>query len=55
MTLLFVVPIWAGLLHQAFAMVVLRMAVVHWQRLGAAGTIAAEAAHRRHLKDAIAY
>ncbi len=32
-TLLLVVPIWAGLLHQAFAMVVLAMAVVHRQRL----------------------
>ncbi len=35
-TLLLVVPIWAGMLHQAFAMVVLGMAVVHRQRLGAA-------------------
>ncbi len=34
-TLLLVVPIWAGLLHQAFAMVVLVMAVVHRQRLSA--------------------
>ncbi len=32
--LVLVVPIWAGLLHQAFAMVVLTMAVVHRQRLG---------------------
>ena len=32
-TLVLVVPIWAGLLHQAFAMVVLAMAVVHRQRL----------------------
>ena len=28
-TLLLVVPIWAGLLHQAFAMIVLTMTVVH--------------------------
>ena len=35
-TLVLVVPIWAGLLHQAFAMVVLGMAVVHRQRLSAA-------------------
>ena len=34
-TLLLVVPIWAGLLHQLFAMVVLAMAVVHRQRLAA--------------------
>ena len=32
-TLMLVVPIWAGLLHQAFAMVVLAMAVVHARRL----------------------
>jgi cytochrome c oxidase assembly protein subunit 15 len=32
-TLLLVVPIWAGLLHQAFAMVVLAMATVHRRRL----------------------
>ena len=35
-TLVLAVPIWAGLLHQLFAMVVLAMAVVHRQRLGAA-------------------
>jgi cytochrome c oxidase assembly protein subunit 15 len=34
-TLVLVVPIWAGLLHQAFAMVVLAMSVVHRQRLAA--------------------
>ena len=34
-TLVLIVPIWAGLLHQLFAMVVLAMAVVHRQRLGA--------------------
>ena len=33
LTLLLVVPIWAGLLHQAFAMLVLGMASVHWTRL----------------------
>ena len=32
-TLMLVVPIWAGLLHQAFAMIVLAMAVVHARRL----------------------
>ena len=35
MTLLLVVPVWAGLLHQLFAMVVLAMSVVHRQRLEA--------------------
>ena len=35
-TLLYAVPIAAGLAHQLFAMVVLAMAVVHRQRLGAA-------------------
>jgi heme a synthase len=30
-TLLLVVPIWAGLLHQAFAMLLFGMAVVHWR------------------------
>ena len=54
MTLLFAVPIWAGLLHQAFAMVVLGTAVVHRQRLGAAQE-KIEAAHGRHLAEAIAY
>ena len=39
LTLLLAVPIWAGLLHQAFAMVVLAMAVVHRQRLAAAGSV----------------
>ncbi|WP_246725107.1 COX15/CtaA family protein [Beijerinckia sp. L45] len=34
-TLVLVVPIWAGLLHQAFAMLVLIMTVVHRQCLGA--------------------
>ena len=34
-TLVLVVPIWAGLLHQAFAMIVLAMSIVHRQRLGA--------------------
>ena len=32
-TLVLVVPIWAGLLHQAFAMLVLAMCVVHRQKL----------------------
>ena len=35
LTLILVVPIWAGLLHQAFAMIVLTMTVVHRQRLSA--------------------
>jgi heme a synthase len=30
-TLLLVVPIWAGLLHQAFAMLLFGMAVAHWR------------------------
>ncbi|MGH6935804.1 MAG: COX15/CtaA family protein [Methylocella sp.] len=36
-TLVLVVPLWAGLLHQAFAMIVLGMAVVHAQALSNAG------------------
>ncbi|HYP56676.1 MAG TPA: COX15/CtaA family protein, partial [Beijerinckia sp.] len=32
-TLVLVVPLWAGLLHQAFAMIVLGMAVAHAQAL----------------------
>ena len=39
LTLVLAVPIWAGLLHQAFAMVVLAMAVVHRQRLAATGVV----------------
>ena len=35
-TLVLVVPLWAGLLHQAFAMLVLGMAVVHAQALSQA-------------------
>jgi cytochrome c oxidase assembly protein subunit 15 len=31
LALLLVVPIWAGLLHQAFAMLLFGMAVVHWR------------------------
>ena len=34
-TLLLVVPLWAALLHQAFAMVVLGLAVLHRRRLSA--------------------
>ena len=34
-TLLLVVPLWAALLHQAFAMIVLAMAVVHRRHLSA--------------------
>ncbi len=40
-TLVLAVPLWAGLLHQLFAMVVLAMAVVHRQRLGASARVAA--------------
>lgn len=36
-TLILAVPLWAGLLHQAFAMIVLGMAVVHAQVLSKAG------------------
>jgi heme a synthase len=39
-TLVLAVPIWAGLLHQCFAMVVLAMSVVHRQRLGSAPAMA---------------
>jgi heme a synthase len=31
LALLLVVPIWAGLLHQAFAMLLFGMAVAHWR------------------------
>ncbi len=51
-TLLLVVPIWAGLLHQLFAMVVLAMAVVHRQRLGAGVAVAPEANRRLELAEA---
>jgi heme a synthase len=39
LALLLLVPIWAGLLHQAFAMLLFGMAIVHWRAtsLGAAG------------------
>ena len=33
MTLVLVVPVWAGILHQAFAMIVISMVVVHQARL----------------------
>jgi len=36
-TLLLVVPIWAGLLHQAFAMLLFGMAVAHWRATMLAG------------------
>jgi cytochrome c oxidase assembly protein subunit 15 len=32
-TLLLAVPLWAGLMHQAFAMIVLGKAVIYWQAL----------------------
>ena len=44
-TLVLAVPIWAGLLHQAFAMVVLAMAVVHRRAL-ARETVVAAAPYR---------
>ena len=42
LTLVLVVPIWAGLLHQLFAMVVLTAVVVHRQRLGATQAVSPE-------------
>jgi cytochrome c oxidase assembly protein subunit 15 len=42
-TLLLAVPLWAGLAHQALAMVVLAMAVVHVVRLGQKGEVQASA------------
>ena len=45
-TLVLAVPIWAGLLHQIFAMVVLTMAVVHRQRLQASAPVVADARRR---------
>ena len=51
-TLLLVVPIWAGLLHQLFAMVVLAMAVVHRQRLGVAAAAASRASRPLELAEA---
>ncbi len=47
LTLVLVVPIWAGLLHQLFAMVVLTAVVVHRQRLGATQDGFARAPPRR--------
>ena len=43
-TLVLIVPIWAGLLHQLFAMVVLAMSVVHRQRLEASRAYEGETA-----------
>ncbi len=51
-TLLLAVPIWAGLLHQLFAMVVLAMAVVHRQRLGVSVAAVPEASRRLELAEA---
>lgn len=53
-TLVLVVPIWAGLLHQAFAMIVLAMSVVHRQRLGAARALLDSAARDVQLQAASA-
>jgi cytochrome c oxidase assembly protein subunit 15 len=39
LTLLLVVPIWAGLLHQAFAMLLFGMAIVHWRATRDEGTM----------------
>jgi cytochrome c oxidase assembly protein subunit 15 len=51
-TLVLVVPIWAGLLHQSFAMVVLAMSVVHRQRLAA--TVAEEQVRNGAVRGAYA-
>lgn len=51
-TLVLVVPLWAGLLHQAFAMLVLIMVVVHRQRLGAKALVCPEPAHGERLQTA---
>jgi cytochrome c oxidase assembly protein subunit 15 len=48
-TLLLVVPLWAALLHQAFAMALLGLAVLHRRRMGPAGAerfVAAQAPPR---------
>jgi cytochrome c oxidase assembly protein subunit 15 len=42
-TLLLAVPLWAGLLHQAFAMLVLGMAVIYRQALSPSPSQAASA------------
>ena len=46
-TLLLVVPLWAALLHQGFAMVVLGTAVLHRRRLGTAARVVQAAAGAR--------
>ncbi len=46
-TLVLVVPIWAGLLHQAFAMVVLAMAILHRQHLSVGSAVGASASPGR--------
>jgi heme a synthase len=38
-----VVPIWAGLLHQAFAMVLFGMAVAHWRATSQASMVGSRA------------
>jgi len=44
-TLLLAVPLWAGLAHQAYAMVVLTMAVIHLTRASGARVERREASH----------
>jgi cytochrome c oxidase assembly protein subunit 15 len=51
-TLVLVVPLWAGLLHQAFAMLVLIMTVVHRQRLSAKALDCPEPARADRLQTA---
>jgi cytochrome c oxidase assembly protein subunit 15 len=51
-TLVLVVPIWAGLLHQVFAMMVLTMTVVHRQRLGAKPLACPEPSDTANLQTA---
>ena len=50
-TLVLVVPIWAAMLHQAFAMVVLGVAVVHRQRLAAAPVVELSARPRPEARQ----
>jgi heme a synthase len=42
-TLVLVVPIWAGLLHQAFAMALFGMAVAHWRATSQASMVGSRA------------
>ena len=51
-TLVLGVPIWAGLLHQGFAMVVLGMAVLHRQRLSVGSAAVGASASRGRVAEA---